>query len=192
MPLVTISCTCVADVMSPLAVAMAFLFALHLLSYVKCGPPQLGHRARLCIHALPPVCPHVATSHMCRNVLCSPAHIVYLGTRSWHWKSVCPHLLQLPYRASALSGIKVSALNLLLLTQISCNSPLPASLLGTLKMTDALPAGNLFCPQMLSITPFGLIHLMEKGGICTPSFSASISSLSRLIPSSSRYCLIGC
>jgi len=75
---------------------------------------------------------------------------------------VWPHLLHLPHRESARSGTKISALNLFPLTQISCRSRLPASLFGTLNITDALPAGSCpFC-QISSITPFGLIHLIEK------------------------------
>jgi len=156
--------------MIPSTIAMASLFALYLPTWAKCRPPQFGHCGWLCMQALPPVHPYVTTLHVCRKVRYSPAHIAHFGARSRHRKSVCPHLLQMPRSASACSGIKLSTLNFVPLTQISSSSLLPASVLGSLEITDTLPAGSRFFPPDIFYHPLWPHPCDGKGGICTPSF----------------------
>jgi hypothetical protein len=146
---------------------MALRLARHLASFAGWLPPHPGHFIVAWGHTRP-ITPHVATSHRCPAVKWPPEQIAHTSSTLWHWNSEWPHAEHLPHSVSALFGVKYWALNLCPATHISSVSFCTAALPGTLKTTDAAPAGSLprwCCSSMVLLF---LIHLIDLGGIKAP------------------------
>jgi len=124
-PLACSECACLAvcfssfGVQSPLAMAMAAAFSLHLTSWAGCPPPQLGHFNTVWEHTFPLV-PQVTTSHLWSTVRCCCEQIEQTSVPPW-WQrnSLCPQWLHLPQSTSALSAMNGRAQNLTPTTHMS-------------------------------------------------------------------------